>query len=231
MANECRRVCGDDVGRRAPARSAAARSDRPGALPGQPAAARVEEQRRRARARRRPAPGGPARGRRRRASRGVAAHRARPAPCRPCRAAAPSPSSQVEVVDVEADRLGDARAGAVEHLEQRPVAQRQRASSPAPGRLQESLDLVDGRSPWAAAAAAAAGGRRAAGSAVGEPLARGEAVEAAHGDDACAAAEAAASGGCSASPSRSAARKSATSASRRPRRASVDPAAGAGTRR
>ena len=46
----------------------------------------------------------------------------------------------VEVVDVEADRLGDPRAGAVEQLEQRPVAQRQRRAGRAGG-LEDRLDV------------------------------------------------------------------------------------------
>ena len=97
----------------------------PGALPRQPPAAGVEEHRRRCPCRA-AAQVGPA-------PHEVGVERARPrgdrparsAACRPCRAAA-RPRVGVDVVDVEPDRLGDPRAGRVEQLEQRPVAQRQR---------------------------------------------------------------------------------------------------------
>ena len=50
------------------------------------------------------------------------------------------PCLEVEVVDVEPDRLGDPGPGAVEHLQQRPVAQRQRRARRA-GRLEDPLDV------------------------------------------------------------------------------------------
>ena len=84
----------------------------------------------------------------------------------------------VEVVHVEPDRLGDPGAGAVEHLEQRPVAQRPRGALGA-RRVEDRLDLGDRdrlgqplgqrRRTYVAARV----GRR-------QALARGEPVEPAH---------------------------------------------------
>ena len=64
----------------------------------------------------------------------------------------------VEVVDGEPDRLGDARAGAVQQLEQRPVAQRARAlDRPA---ASSSATTARPGSPWAAGAPARAAAPR-----------------------------------------------------------------------
>ena len=52
-------------------------------------------------------------------------------------------SVQVEIVDVEADRLRDPRTGAVEQLDQRAVAHRQRRLVDS-RRIDQPLDLVDG---------------------------------------------------------------------------------------
>ena len=88
---------------------------------------------------------------------------------------------ELEVVDVEADRLGDAGTGAVEDLEQRPVAQRQRRPGGA-GRLEELLDVAERdrlRQPLGRSRRAHAGrrvGRR-------QPVLDRELVEPAHGHD------------------------------------------------
>ncbi len=53
---------------------------------------------------------------------------------------------QIEIVDGQSDRLGDARPGAVEELEQRDVAQRHRVIAGA-GRVQQPAHLVDTERP------------------------------------------------------------------------------------
>ena len=57
------------------------------------------------------------------------------------------PGLGVDVVDVEADGLGDARAGGVQQFQQRPVPQGQRAvgGALAARRLQQRQHLVDGQ--------------------------------------------------------------------------------------
>ena len=122
-------MCGETSTPRRPARSAAAAQDRPGALPGQRAAADVEEQRPRDAARPPAASAGRARTRySSTAPQRVAADRDDPL----LAALAGQPHRRpaaVEVVDGQPDRLGDARAGAVQQLQQRAVAQPARPSS------------------------------------------------------------------------------------------------------
>ena len=144
MANECRSVCGDTAGGDA-GPFGGVLQHLPGALPRQPPAAGVEEDRRGAAAATRQL-GPPAhqvgvqRGDRRSADRhqpllaALAAQQHRP-------------RLGVDVVDVEADGLGDPRAGRVQQLEQRAVAQRQRpvGRAVAAGALQQRQHLVDGQ--------------------------------------------------------------------------------------
>ena len=122
----------------------------PGALPGEAAAAGVEEHRRadrRAAGRRGEAGPGPDQVRIER-PRGVAAHRHHPV----LAALADQPHqrvrAQLQLVDVEAGRLGDARPGAVEELEQRPVPQqpgvRGQVIGTRAGRVEQALHLRQG---------------------------------------------------------------------------------------
>ena len=111
----------------------------------------------------------------------VPAHRDR-AVLGPLAAQAHDGVGEVDVVDLQADRLGDARARAVQQLQQRPVAQRRAPCRPAPAaasrRSTSSIVMRLGqparrrRRPDVA--------RRVRGR---EPLAYGEAVQAAYGDD------------------------------------------------
>ena len=137
---------------------------------------------------------------------------------------APTPSVEVEVVDRAADRLGDPRAGAVEELQQRPVAQRQRLV--AVGRRASSrAHLVDverlGQPPRRRRRLDVAGRRR-------RPTRPSRAAKRCRPRTALTAraADAADSGGWSASPSRSRARYAGDVALARPRRARRRPAAG-----
>ena len=69
----------------------------------------------------------------------------RPAPCRPCRARGRRRSSRSTPFFSRPDRLGDAQAGAVEELDERPVAQRPRRR-PARG-LDQPLGLAGRERP------------------------------------------------------------------------------------
>src|SRR5690606_23086469 len=113
----------------------------PRALPGQPGPARVEEHGGRAAALRRE-PGTPAH------EVGVErAARERPARHDALLAALAEPTDgtarEVEVVDVEAHGLADARAGRVHELEERAVAQG-RGTVTEPGGVEDARDLVRG---------------------------------------------------------------------------------------
>ena len=91
------------------------------------------------------------------------------------------PLLEVEVVDVETDCLGDPRTGAVQHLEQRAVAQGQRRSGGS-GRLEDPLDVGQRqrlRQPLGRRRRLDGSGRVA----VGQPFAHHELVEATHRDD------------------------------------------------
>ena len=95
---------------------------------------------------------------------------------RPCRG--------VHIVEVEADRLGDAGAGRIQQLQQRPVAQRQRpvgVAVPARG-LEQRQHLVErqalGQAPTRRRRLDLTGDVDR-----GDALGSGEAVQAAHGDD------------------------------------------------
>ena len=113
------------------------------------------------------------------AARGVASRPARCAPCRPCRAGARH-RRRPTVVDVEADRLGDARPRRVEQLEQR-ASRRDAGVSPteaaASSRSTSSIVIALG------SRVGVAGGLSPAGR-VGVELSpqRQEAVQPAHGD-------------------------------------------------
>ena len=180
VANECRSVCGE-ISSRDAGPLGGRPQHRPGALPRQPAAAGVEEQRRRAAPGRRPrAPAGRGRGRPSTASRAYE-------PTGTTRSLPPLPRSRT--VPASRSRSSTSRPtaseirapGAVEQLQQRPVAQRPRGVV-RPGGDQQAPRPRRPRSPWAAASAAPAAaprgrvGRR-------QALAQHEPVEAAHGDD------------------------------------------------
>ena len=115
----------------------------------------------------------------------------------------------VEVVDGQPDRLGDARAGAVEQLQQRPVAQPARPLDRA-GRLDQRHHRLHRAPPWAAAGPASAAAPRAATSSVTSPSSSANRCSPRTATTARAA-DVADSGGWSSSPCRSAARKPATS--------------------
>ena len=87
----------------------------------------------------------------------------------------------VDVVHVEPDRLRDAGAGAVEHLQERPVTQRERRARRAAGR-QHRLDVLEGdrlRQPLGRRRRAY-GGRRVV---LGQPVLHAELVEPTNGHD------------------------------------------------
>ena len=208
MANECRSVCGE-TSRGHPGPLGGLDQHRPGRLPRQPAAAGVQEQRARPRS---AVPTASQLGPRARqvgvdGLQGVGADRHEPL-LAALAAQQHGAVDPVEVVDVEPDGLGDPGAGAVEHLEQGPVAQRQRRARRR-RRPRGSPRRRPAAAPWAAAWPGAGGRTPAAGSAVASPS-----VTRTCGSPApprpCAPPRSADSGGWSASPSRSRTRNAET---------------------